>query len=226
MQNAKPLEGVVVLEHASGAAAAYAGRLLSAMGAKTVMVEPPSLCPLRRERPFLDADGEESALFTYLATGKDSAICDLTTVEGRADFDLLAAEADLLIQDAPLVERTALGLDPDALAARHPHLVHVSALPFGAEGPKAGWAATDLTLWAAGGPLKPTEAQAGIPTRMRLPQAWRHAAARWAASVVLPDPPFCCAKTTTAMGPSCRCILPRRARPARLWRARCRGGCN
>ena len=43
--------------------------------------------------------------------------------------------------------------------------------------PGAAQASSDLTLWAAGGALKPTESQAGVPTRVSLPQAWHHAAA-------------------------------------------------
>lgn len=151
MQDPKPLEGVAVLEHASGAAGAYAGRLLSAMGAETIMIEPPSLCPLRREPPFLGDSGEDSALFAYLAAGKRSVICDLATAKGRAGFDALAATAQILIDDTPVAERAALGLDPDAVAMRHPHLVHVSALPFGAEGPKADWRGEEINIIHAGG---------------------------------------------------------------------------
>lgn len=146
-----PLTGMMVVEHASGVAAAYAGRLLAAMGAKVVMIEPPSLCPLRSETPFLGDDSKESALFTYLAAGKLSVICDLHEEAARAEFDQLLAEAQIFIDDAPLVDRPALGLDRETIAARHPHLVHLSVLPFGAEGPKAGWKGRELNLIHAGG---------------------------------------------------------------------------
>ncbi len=151
MLDPRPLEGVVVLEHASGAAAAYAGRLLSAMGAETIMVEPPSLCPLRREPPFLGRVGKDSALFTYLAAGKRSVICDLSTDEGRAAFDALAARARIVIDDTPVAKRAALGLDPASMALRHPDIQFLSVLPFGAEGPKAAWRGEEINLIHAGG---------------------------------------------------------------------------
>lgn len=151
MEPHTPLHGVRVIEHAAGVAAAWAGRLLSAMGAETVMVEPPALSPLRREPPLLSTESQESALFAYLAAGKRSVICDLATAAGRADFDRLAAGADILIDDTPLAARAALGLDDDGVSRRHPHLVHLSVLPFGAAGPKAGWSGSEINLVHAGG---------------------------------------------------------------------------
>ena len=145
----KPLSGIRVIEHAAGVAGAWAGRLLSAMGADVVMVEPPSLCPLRRRAPLL-ADGS-SALFAYLAAGKGSVICDLDRAEGRAEMAALLEGAQMLIDDTPVAARGALGLDPEAIRARFPEIVHLSVLPFGAVGPKAGWGAEEINLVHAGG---------------------------------------------------------------------------
>lgn len=151
MQEHKPLHGMTVVEHARGVAAAYAGRLLAAMGAETIMVEPPESHPLRREPPFLGPESAESALFTYLAAGKRSVICDLTTAGGRRDFDDLLSGAQILIDDTPLDERAALALARSDIAARHADLVHLSVLPFGAHGPKSGWKASEINLVHAGG---------------------------------------------------------------------------
>ena len=46
--------GCRVLEHSRTVAAAYAGRLLAAMGATVVMLEPPEGSPLRAAPPLLD----------------------------------------------------------------------------------------------------------------------------------------------------------------------------
>ncbi|MCX8997201.1 CoA transferase [Rhizobiaceae bacterium BDR2-2] len=146
-----PLQGIRVAEIASGVAAAYAGRLLAAMGADVVMVEPPGASPLRREPPFLGPDSTESALFAYLAAGKRSVICDLAADCGRADCDRLLSGMDMLIDDTPVMRRAALGLDPARIAARHPRLVHLSVLPFGAFGPKAGWKGSELNVMHASG---------------------------------------------------------------------------
>ncbi|HUD30249.1 MAG TPA: CoA transferase [Novosphingobium sp.] len=145
-----PLAGISVVARASGVAAAYAARMLGTMGAHVLLAEPEGGSPLRREPPFLPGqDGErgESALFAYLAAGMESAAVDLAAPAGR---DLLAG-ADVFVDDTPPAERAALGIDEATIAARFPDLVHVSVLPFGAEGPKAGWKGGDLVVQHAGG---------------------------------------------------------------------------
>ena len=141
-----PLQGIKVAEIASGVAAAYAGRLMASMGADVIMVEPPGGSPLRQEPPFLGPDSKESALFAYLAAGKRSVICDLVAESGRADCDGLLAGMDILMDDTPVMRRNVVGLDPARIAARHPRLVHLSVLPFGAHGPKAGWKGSELNI--------------------------------------------------------------------------------
>jgi crotonobetainyl-CoA:carnitine CoA-transferase CaiB-like acyl-CoA transferase len=144
-----PLEGLRVVVRASGVAAAYAMRLLTVMGADSVLVEPGGGTPLRGEPPFLD--GGASALFAYLAAGARSYVADLDEEEGRAALTALLADADLFIDDTQVALRAALGLDAETIARRHPDLVHLSVLPFGAEGPKAEWKAEDVTLQHASG---------------------------------------------------------------------------
>src|SRR5688572_9110319 len=95
---ALPLAGCRVLERSRTVAAAYAGRLLAAMGAQVVMLEPPGGSPLRRAAPLLDDTGE-SALFAYLAVGKRSLLCDPTTAAGRAVLERGLDGADILIDD-------------------------------------------------------------------------------------------------------------------------------
>jgi len=146
-----PLAGLRVVLRASHAAAAYAGRLLGTMGAEVILVEPKDGSPLRREPPFLPGSAQDSAVFAYLAAGMRSLVCDPAGEDGCAALGALLSEADLFIDDTPVAEREALGLDEAAVAASHPQLVHVSLLPFGAKGPKAGWKGEDLTVQHAGG---------------------------------------------------------------------------
>lgn len=145
-----PLSGCRVLEHSRTVAAAYAGRLLAAMGATVVMAEPPSGSPLRAAPPMLDGTAQ-SALFAYLSSRKHSLVCDLLSPEGQQALQQELARTDILIDDTPLRERAALSLDPAVLANRLPNLVHVSVLPFGASGPKSNWDGEELNLLHAGG---------------------------------------------------------------------------
>lgn len=146
-----PLAGLRIIELSSGVGAAYAGRLLSTLGAETILVEPPSGHPLRREPPFLPGTEEASALFGYLSAGKRSVVCDLAGRAGRDDLSRLLESADVLVCDMPLAARAACGLDESEVRARHGALVYVSVLPFGAHGPKAGWAGEEISLIHAAG---------------------------------------------------------------------------
>lgn len=147
---ALPLAGCRVLERSRTVAAAYAGRLLAAMGAQVVMLEPVAGSPLRSAPPWIDGTGD-SALFAYLAAGKHSRVCDLGEEAGLQLLESELQRADILIDDTPVAQRAACGLDPEAITRRHPALVHVSVLPFGAAGPKAGWDGEEVNLIHAGG---------------------------------------------------------------------------
>ncbi len=150
-----------------------AGQMLARLGADVIQVEPPGGSSGRRTGPF-DADGR-SLYWSAYAAGKRSVVLDLDTGEGRAGLERLLAGADVLIQNGR--PGAAPGLDPAALAARWPRLISVCVSPFGATGPKRDWAAADLTLWAAGGPLFPHRDSDGPPLRISVPQAWLHGAA-------------------------------------------------
>lgn len=147
--NDKPLSGLRVIERATGVAAAQAGRLMCQMGAEVIMAEPPGGSPLREEPPLLP--GGQSALFTYLSLGKRSVVCDPAGPDFRKDMQKLLAEADIFIDDTPVADRADIGLDEATIARDHPHLVHLSVLPFGSFGPKADWKGDEINLIHAGG---------------------------------------------------------------------------
>src|SRR5262249_43858524 len=130
-----PLAGVTVVELSRGAAAAYAGRLLTTLGAETILVEPPAGHALRAEPPFLPPANEASALFAFLSCGKRSVVCDLSTASGRADLAALLTRADILVHDLDDGQRAALDLGPAAIRRDYFGLIDVSVRPFGAHGP-------------------------------------------------------------------------------------------
>ncbi len=69
------------------------------------------------------------------------------------------------------------GLDWPDLREACPALIYVSVTAFGRTGPKAHYAAADLTVWAAGGPLDAHRDGDRAPLRISLPQAFLHASA-------------------------------------------------
>ena len=160
-----------------------AGQMLAKLGAEVIQVEPPGGSTARQVPPF-DAEGR-SLYWSAYAAGKRGVILDLETPDGRSRLDRLLAGADILIESAEPGRLAALGLDHATLAARHPRLICVSVTPFGSDGPKRDWAASELTLWAAGGPLYPHADAEGPPLRISAPQAWLHGAADAAAGALI-----------------------------------------
>ncbi|OGA52975.1 MAG: hypothetical protein A3G24_24020, partial [Betaproteobacteria bacterium RIFCSPLOWO2_12_FULL_62_13] len=147
-----PLRGFTVIEHAEGVAASYAGRMLAVMGATVIKVEAPGEgSALRRSEPLLTREPAASALFHYLNAGKRFVTCDAVSSEGRGLLGELMGRAELLIDDTPVARRSALDLDPETIAGRHPDLVFLSVLPFGAAGAHADYRACELNVFHAGG---------------------------------------------------------------------------
>ncbi len=148
-----PLEHLRVVELCDGLAGAYGALQFAAWGAAVTVVEPPEGSSLRRLRPTVvdDAGKRRSLVWEYVAAGKRSAVAG----EGDADFtervNGLLEAADVLVTDWTPERLDASGLAHEALEARIPRLVQVSARPFGLSGPNAAHAATDLTVQAASG---------------------------------------------------------------------------
>ena len=147
-----PLAGITVVERAEGVAASYAGRLMAVMGATVIKVEPPGEgSALRRVGPELESQADAGVLFHYLNVGKQFVTCDVRAARGERLLHELIGRADLLLDDTPVAQRPAVGLEPDALTSRHPDLVFLSVLPFGATGEHANYHAYELNLFHAGG---------------------------------------------------------------------------
>ena len=144
-----PQAGVRVVEYAgSGIAAAYAGWLLSRMGAQvTHLIEavPPDL---------QSAATPVQLALEVLAEGKESRACP----PGRDALDAVLAECDIFLCDTPSALAAQAGPLP-ALGARLPRLVLGLASTFGIEGPYADHAGGGLdaqalaaVAWALGEP--------------------------------------------------------------------------
>ncbi|MFN0092556.1 MAG: CaiB/BaiF CoA transferase family protein [Acidimicrobiales bacterium] len=155
------------------------GKLLADLGAEVVLVEPPEGTSLRRLGPFAgDEPGPDASLHHWAYNrGKRSVVVDLAEPDGRARLLELAADADLLVESFDPGVLDAMGLGRDVLARVNPGLVHVAITPFGSDGPKAHWPATDLTIAASSGYSALTGDEDRAPLRISLPQVFHHAAA-------------------------------------------------
>jgi len=155
------------------------GQLLADLGADVIQVEPPGGSSARRVGPWWkDERGVERSLFWWAyARNKRSCVLDVEAEEDRARLRELAAGADFFIESEPPGRLAGLGLGYEDLRELNPALVYVSISPFGQQGPKAGWAATDLTVMAASGCAYLSGDAEHPPVRLRVPQAHAHAGA-------------------------------------------------
>lgn len=167
---AAALDTVRVLDMTTGQAL-VAGNMLGKLGADVLAIEPPGGSMTRRG----NGTPQGWALWSAFSAGKRGITCNLASEQGRGLISKLARHAHIVITGGDLTGTTAPGIDWKALLHDNPRLIHVSITPFGESGPKANYAATDLIIWAAGGPLFPSRDGELPPLRISSDQAMLHA---------------------------------------------------
>ena len=159
------LNGIRVVDLA-GEPAAMAGRILADLGADVVKVEPPGGDPLRRVGPFASAGSEDERSLRFAAwnAGKSGLACE----GDDPRLDRLLSGADIVIQTPgwPGV----LEIDP----ARAPRAVWLRVTPFGDDGPRSAWRASDLGVMAASGNMYCTGYPDRAPVRCSEPSGYGH----------------------------------------------------
>ncbi len=165
----------------------FASFVLAELGADVVSVEPPEGSSSRGQGPFAGgAPGTERSLFWWAyARGRRSVVLDPESEADRDALLRLVDVADVLVESRTPGEMDRLGLGYETLARRNPALVYVSVTPYGQTGPKARWAASDLTVFAAAGALWLMGDADRAPVRISVPQAFLHAGAEAAAATLV-----------------------------------------
>jgi crotonobetainyl-CoA:carnitine CoA-transferase CaiB-like acyl-CoA transferase len=165
-----------------------AGMMLADLGAEVILVEPAEGSRSRKIGPFVEGredDPEASLWFWSYNRGKRSIALDLDDPADVARLKELAAGADVVIESSDVGKMAGRGLSYDALAAVNPQLIYTSISPFGQTGPKAGWAATDITVAAAGMQMGLQGDDDRAPLRIPLDQSFLHASAEGAAATLI-----------------------------------------
>ena len=162
-----------------------AGHILAQLGADVVQMELPGGSDGRRQPPYAPNwnEGENSFYWAAYASGKRSIVCDPEV--DQEIWEQLVGAADILLESTAPSDGRPAWLDPARVAVINPRLVHVSITPFGLTGPKRCWPDSEITLWAAGGPLLLTRDLEGRPLRISVPQSYLHGASAAAGAALI-----------------------------------------
>jgi crotonobetainyl-CoA:carnitine CoA-transferase CaiB-like acyl-CoA transferase len=161
-----PLDGIRVIDVSRVLAGPFATMLMADLGADVIKVEPPAGDETREWGPpwWGDPADRRSAYFASVNRNKRSVVLDLRTGDGRASLDRLLATADLLVHNYRPSTASRLGLEADALASRHPHLVVATVGGF--PGADAERPAYDLLAQAVSGLMSITGEPDGRPMKV------------------------------------------------------------
>ena len=176
-----PLADVRVLDVGSSVADAIT-RLFADLGADVLKIEPPGGSLNRLARPAI---GPSSIPFTLHNANKRSAVLDSRDGADRRRFLDLAAGADIVVDSGIPGNAASFGTSCAALSDRFDHLVTMSVTDFGADGPRAGWRATDPVFYALSTALSRSGPLTGAPVLPPdgIASATAAAQAAWAALV-------------------------------------------
>ena len=133
-----PLRGIRVLDLTRVIAGPVATRTLALLGAQVLRIDPPAL--LEPEWQHLDS-----------GHGKRSALLDLTSADDRRAFERLLGTADVVVTGYRAAALERIGLNPEALAERHPGIVVGRLTAWGARGAAADRRGFDSLVQAATG---------------------------------------------------------------------------
>ncbi|KCB23763.1 CaiB/BaiF CoA transferase family protein [Bordetella hinzii] len=146
---AGPLQGVRVVDMTSVAMGPYATQILGDMGAEVIKVEAPQGDVFRSSAPAAHAG--MGPAYLNLNRNKFSVTLDAKAPADRERLLALIAGADVFVSNVRAAALARLGLDAATLCARHPRLIHCSAVGFGQDGPYAAQPAFDDIIQAMSG---------------------------------------------------------------------------
>lgn len=163
------------------------GQILGDLGADVIVIEPPDGARARKLGPFRKGERhpDRSLNWWSLNRNKRGVTLDVESDAGREQLRTLVAGADFLLESFAPGYLDRLGLGYADLSAINPRLVMVSITPFGQNGPKANWAASDLTVWAASAANIMSGDADRPPVAVAVPQAYLHAGAEAAVGALL-----------------------------------------
>lgn len=157
-----PLSGIVVADFTRVLAGPYCTMLLADMGATVIKVEGPGGDDTRQWTP--PARDGVSTYYLAINRNKSSIVLDMAQpADLQLAYDIID-QADVFIENFMPGSLEKFGLDPVAVAARWPHIIHASITGFGSAG-GAAMPGYDLLAQAMSGMMSITGSPDGPPQR-------------------------------------------------------------
>jgi crotonobetainyl-CoA:carnitine CoA-transferase CaiB-like acyl-CoA transferase len=146
-----PLAGLKVLDVASFIAAPVAATVMGDYGATVIKVEPPGTGDPNRHMRQLSSYPPSDVNYPWEmdSRGKQSIAIDLKETAGQQLFYKLAATADVLITNYPLLVRDRLKIGYEHVRGLNPQLIYASFTGYGETGPDKNSIGFDSTAYFA-----------------------------------------------------------------------------
>lgn len=132
----RPLDGLRVIELCQWVAGPAATGIMADWGADVIKVEAPTGDPQRRVFASVGVTGDlPNPTFAQDNRGKRSIVLDLSTADGRTNFERLLGGADVFVTNLRPDALDRLDLAPADVLDRHPTLIVAALSGYGSVGP-------------------------------------------------------------------------------------------
>jgi benzylsuccinate CoA-transferase BbsE subunit len=148
------------------------GKMFADLGSDVIRIEPPGGSPSRIAPYYKNEVNPEKSLFWFAYnTNKRGITLDIKKPEGQELFKKLAKTADIILESYAPGYMSSLKLGYEDICKVKPDIIYASITPFGQKGPKSGYKASELTMWASGGFLNDCGDPDRAPVWIGYPQA-------------------------------------------------------
>jgi crotonobetainyl-CoA:carnitine CoA-transferase CaiB-like acyl-CoA transferase len=163
---AKPLEGIRVVDYTHFLAGPYLSRCLAAMGAEVIKVERPDEGDAGRAYPHM-INGQ-SGYFMQQNMGKKGLCVNMKDPRGKELMNKLIDSADVFVENYRPGALTKLGMGYEELAKRNMGLVYCSISAYGHTGPESHRAGFGLIAEAKSGIMAMVGSPGETPPLLRI----------------------------------------------------------
>lgn len=170
-QRGGPLSGITVIAMEQAVSAPMCTRVLADFGARVIKVENPKGGDFARHYDdVVNGPGGLAAHFVWANRGKESVTLDLKSPAGMDILHRLLDRADALVSNLAPGATARMGIAPEHLRERHPHVIPVEIDGYGPGGPLSHKRAYDLLIQAESGACAVT-GYPGMPAKPGPPVA-------------------------------------------------------